>query len=43
VGRRGERLAGLGVKAQPYASPSPNQGVQPMPYSVRSAPAFRRG
>jgi HTH-type transcriptional regulator/antitoxin HigA len=40
---------GLGIAADiliqsyPIAAPAPNKGVQPTPYSVRSAPASRRG
>src|SRR5438876_5573659 len=40
---------GLGIGAEiliqsyPLATPAPNQGVQPTPRSLRSAPASRRG
>ena len=31
------------IQPYPMAIPVPNQGVQPTPYSLRSAPASRRG
>jgi hypothetical protein len=34
---------GPGVQALPEAHPAPNKRLQPTPYSLRCAPAFRRG
>ena len=39
----GEQPVGRGVQKRPGASPAPNTRLQPTPYSLRSAPASRRG